>query len=236
MGAAVIARQDRPLFRAVYLRRALDKFLPLYPEDVKTAAGRLSGYQQQVAEAESEAFARREMEEFEQEYGSWKSTRPRDYELRRKTRLESIARRRQEARQRANPKEGDADGQWYWEPKRALEAAERLAQSATPDQAACFEPAGSSTALYKARGSIRLAGAGSECKPLMEPNPDNDDTALPRTATQLITVSNLSRCIDVRTGAVAPGNLPAEIPHGCNVRVPVWAEMDWKKLAALLAP
>jgi hypothetical protein len=52
----------------------------------------------------------------------------------------------------------------------------------------------------------------------------------------LITVGNLSRCIDVRTGAVAPGNLPAEIPHGCNVHVALWAEMDWKKLAALLAP
>jgi hypothetical protein len=235
-GVAVIARQDRPLFREVPLKRALDKFLPLYREDVKAAGDRLRGYQQQLAEAESEAFARREMEEFEQEYGSWKSTRPRDYEFRRKTRLESIERTRQEARQQANPKDGDPEGQWYWEPKRALEAAERLAQSATPDQAACFEPAGSNTALYKARGHIRPAGAGPHCKSLMEPNPDYYDTALPRTATQLITIGNLSRCIDVRTGALAPGNYPPGIPHGCNVHIALWAEMDWKKLAALLAP
>lgn len=234
-GEAVIARKGRALFREVPLRRAIEKFLPLYREEVKTAEDRMRTLQQQLAETEAEAFAQKEMADFEQEYGSWKTSRPRDYEFRRKTRLEWIERARQEARQQATPKEGSAEGRWYWEPKRALEAIERLSKEAAGDKAACFETADSDTALYRAKGYVRAAGGGPRCKTLMEPDPGYFDATLPRTAPQLIRIGRLDRCIDVRTNAPAPGSYAPEIPHGCNVHRALWAEMQWEKLAAPVA-
>lgn len=235
-GEAVIARKGRPLFSEIPLRRAIGKFLPLYREDVRTAEDRMRTLQQRLAEMEASAFAEQEMASFEQEYGSWKTSRPRDYEFRRKTRLDWIERSRQEARDQAAPKEGTAEGRWYWEPKRALEAVERLSKTAGGEEAACFEAADSDAALYRARGYVRPAGAGPRCKTLMEPNPGYFDAALPRTATQLILVGRLDRCIDVRTSAPAPGSYDPGIPHGCSVHRALWAEMAWKELAALLAP
>jgi hypothetical protein len=233
---AVIARKGRALFREVPLRRAIEKFLPLYREDVKTAEDRMRTLQQQLAETEAETFAQKEMAGFEQEYGAWRSSRPRDYEFRRKTRLDWIERARQEARQQATPKEGSAEGRWYWEPKRALEAVERLSKETGGDKSACFEAADSDTALYRTKGHVRAAGAGSRCKTLMEPNPEYFDAALPRIAPQLIRIGGLDQCIDVRTNAPASGGYGPEIPHGCTVHRALWAEMEWEKLAALLAP
>ncbi len=229
-GNAVIARPGRPLFRAVPLKLALERFLPLCRDDFKTAEDRLRRYQQQLAETESEAYARREMEDFEKEYGAWKSTRPSDYEFRRKTRLEFIERTRREAREQATPREGSPEGDWYWEPKRALEAAERLAQTSTPDQTACFEPAGPNSALYRARGRLRPAGSGPSCQPLMEPNPDYFDPALPRTAAQLIVIGPISRCIDVRTGAPILEGYPRRSPTAATSIAPSgqrWTGKNW---------
>lgn len=235
-GEAVIARKGRALFREVPLKRAIEKFLPLYREDLKTADDRLRGLQQRFAETESEAFATKALVDFEKEYGAWKTTRPRDYEFRRRARLAWIERTRQEARQQATPQEGTSEGAWYWEPKRALEGAERLAKEAGGDRAACFEAAGANTALFRARGYVRAAGAGVQCKALMEPNPEYFDTSLPRTAPQLIRIGRLERCIDVRTNTPRLDSLGPDVPHGCTVHRAVWGEMDWNKLTAILAP
>jgi hypothetical protein len=236
-GDAVIARKGRALFREVGLNQALAKFLPLYREDVKTAEDRLRGYREKLAETESDAFAAEAMAGFEKEYGAWKTTRPADYEFRRKTRLGWIERMRNEARAEATPKEGTAEGRWYWEPKRALEEMERLAKDeAAGQKAACFEAAGAGNALYRSRGMLRAVGSGTSCKPLMEANPDYFDASLPRTATQLIRIGEVTRCVDLKTNAPIDDSLGSEIPHGCTVHRVLWAEMDWKKLAEMVAP
>lgn len=235
-GEVVIARKGRALFKKVSLTRAVEKFLPLYQVDVKTAEERLRAHQQRLAETNSTAFAQEALSAFEREYGSWKTTRPADYEFRRKTRLEWVDRMRNEAREQATPREGTAEGNWYWEPKRALEAVERLANQGGGNQAACFEATPPGTALYRAKGHIRAAVGGGNCKPLMEPDPEYFDAALPRTAPQLIRIGRVDRCIDLKSGAPTDRAAESMIPHGCTVHRALWAEMDWLKLAAILAP
>jgi hypothetical protein len=234
-GRAVIARKGRDLFRPVPLPRAAAKLLPLYREDAKTAEERLRTLEQKRAETESDKFVRDTMQEFEQEYGSWKTTRAREYEQRRKIRLDWIERARREAREEATPKEGLAAWAWYWTPKRALEAAERLAKEADGTKGACFEAASSDSGLYKSRGWLRATG-GAACKPVMEANPEYYDASLPRTAPQLITAGPVDGCIDLKTKAPLLDSLGGSIPHGCNVHRAIWAEMDWAKLASVLAP
>ncbi|MEJ5369962.1 MAG: hypothetical protein WHT08_16740 [Bryobacteraceae bacterium] len=235
-GYAVIARKGRPLFRDVTVARALAKFLPLYREDWNAAQQRFQGLQRKLAETESEDYARREWADFEREYGAWKATRPRDYEFRRKVRADAIERARQEAREAAAPPAGSPQGAWYWEPKLALEAMERLASENAGARPACFEAAGSGTALYKSGGYIRVAGSAPNCKPIREPNPDYYDATLPRTAPQMIALGDLTRCIDLKTKQPKDQSIPAHVPHGCNVHLAIWAQMDWTKLAAVLAP
>lgn len=231
-GDVVITRGGRPLFVPVRVDRAMRYFLPKHRADRKSAEERLAMLKGQLAEAEAPAFAAEAMAAFEKEYGSYRATRPQDYEHRKKTRMDWIERERAERRAAATPVEGTAKGAWYWTPVRALEAAERLAASGRGGEAACFVAGGEG--LYEARGQVVVEGPG--CKPLMEPNPGYYDPALARTAPQLLTITSVKRCLDTaKNPAVAlPVNDP--IPHGCAVHTRIWEEMDWRALAAVLAP
>lgn len=235
-GTLVIGRKGRALFRPVSLERALTHFLPLYERDRKTAEDRLAELKRKQQEVESPEFARQALEEFEKEYGRLKASSPRDYEFRLKVRNDWVARQRSEARAAANLAEGSAEGVWYWKPVRAHEEMQRLGQAGGLDRHACFERVPDADALYSTKGYLRAAGSSASCKAVMEVNPGYWDAKLPRTAAQLITLWQVSRCLD--TSKNPPPPLPDDpvIPHGCNVHVKIWEQLDWKALEALLAP
>lgn len=235
-GTLVIARKGRALFRPVSVERALARFLPLYQKDRQSAEDRLKGLKEKLAETDSPAFAKEALDEFEKEYGHYRTTRPNDYEFRLKVRNEWINRQRAEARAAANPPESGPEGAWYWGPVRALAEIERLRQSGSLQKPACFEGSPDSDALYSAKGLIRVHGSSPTCKAIMEPNPNYFDPALPRTAPQLLQLWQVSRCLDISRNPATLLPQSDDIPHGCKVHWRIWEELDWKALEAILAP
>lgn len=234
-GSLVISRKGRPLFRHVSVEQALVHFLPLYRQDRDSAEARLADARKRLAETESPAFAKEALDDFEKEYGAYKTTRPRDYEMRLKVRNQWIERMREEARAAASPPRPGPEGAWYWEPVRAYAEMEQLSKSAEVKKPACFEPS-KAEALYSTKGLIRVDGSTPSCKSIMEADPGYFDLTLPRTAPQLLVVGNVSRCFDTQKNP--PQLLPMNqlIPDGCVVHAKIWEQMDWKALSAIVAP
>ena len=84
------------------------------------------------------------------------------------------------------------------------------------------------------RGQFRGGTGSATCLPLVVTNPVYYDRALPRTAAQLITVTSITRC------AAFQGGTPASTSNrtdagGCPVHAKMWQELDWQKLADILA-
>lgn len=64
------------------------------------------------------------------------------------------------------------------------------------------------------------------------------DPKLPRTAPQILTVADFGRCAKLENGKIISRTIVYGLspPQGCDQHAPMWREVDWQKIAALLAP
>jgi hypothetical protein len=221
-----ISRPGRELWKPVSVERALKAALPRYRQDQQSAEQRRTMNQKTLEQVRSPEFEQKEMANFEKEWGKLQTTDSRNYENRRQSRLAWIARQRQQAESPANPPRGAKESFWYWNPLDALADANARLASMTPQERqspACLEIAANKDGRYEIKG--RIVAIATACEPLVETNPDYFDRTLPRTAAQLLTVDNVTRCLPAR---------PSQWPGGCAAHLKMWEQLDWQKLAAVL--
>ena len=70
-------------------------------------------------------------------------------------------------------------------------------------------------------------GAPASCRPLVRPNADNFDRALPRTAPQGLMIGGFTRCLRADASAAA-------VRGGCTINRPLLESMDWDAVRAWL--
>lgn len=131
-------------------------------------------------------------------------------------------------------------GEWNTEPlqtrnSRTATAAITPADASRP---ACFLPAPSKDGRYRMQGMIHSSGSAPGCVDLVMDNWDYFDARLSRATPQLLVMHSLGRCANVVDGKLVlhrqpPTGVP---PQGCFKHVPIWEEMDWNQVAAILAP
>lgn len=243
----VVARAGRDPWAAAPLGRVLKAATTKFEEDRVTAERRLEGYRKALAEASDPERERREWERFEKENGALRTSRPGNYDLRKRNLENYLKLTREQAAAAADPKR-DAKGAWYWNPVEAAADVKRRLESLTPAEAAqpaCYLPAEGQDkeGRYQMRGRILpAAGAPAGCLPLAMNNPDYFDVKLGRAAVQILRLRDFGRCAKVVDGKVVsetwnivyrPDGPP---PQGCYRQALMWKDLEWAKLAALVVP
>lgn len=239
----LITRAGRDPWAPVPYGRALKAAMAQFDEDKATAERRLGTLKATMDETMSPAYEQRMRDQFEKTYGSLRTSRPQGYATRLASMERELAYNREKARKDASPQR-DQDGHWYWHPIDAQADATRRLAAMTPAQArvpACYVEAKGEQGRYRMRGTIRPATDDiAGCRPLVMDNWDYFDTALPRTAPQILVVTDFDRCAYLMKSDPGPASLPptnqTPPPQGCARHVPMWRQLDWTKMAALLAP
>jgi hypothetical protein len=244
----VVARKGRDPWAPVSMARALAATLPLLQQDRESAERRLADLRRKNDEVLAAAWEQKQREDFEKNNGALRETRPANYAARFNSMEHYIRVVRQDSAAAANPQR-DAAGSWYWNPIDAHDAALRLRQELTPAQAAqpaCFAAASNaqrpqggraSDGRYQMRGDLVMAGSVTGCREIVESNPAYFDLGLPRSAPQILTV-DVGRCTPMTDGRIeqpAPTRFDAP-PQGCFRHRAMWAEADWREIAALVVP
>lgn len=241
----LVTRAGRDPWAPVPLGRLLKALVPKYQGDLQSAEQRLDGYRKKNAEAQSPEFERTEWERFEKNNGALKTTRPGNYEARKRSLEHYIKVTRADADAAANPPRGDAKGAWYWNPKEAHDQAVARVAALTPAEAA--QPAclvaykeTERDGRYQVIGHIRTGEARPDCSPVVMDNPEYFDARLGRAAVQIAMVSNFGRCAAVVNGQIVSGAWASTYdrapPQGCYRHALMWRDFDWAKFAALLTP
>jgi hypothetical protein len=237
----VITRPGRDPYAPVPYGRALRAALPELLKDKTTAEQRLASLKATEAETLAPAYEQAMRDHFEKQSGALCSTNPQRYSNRLQNMERELAYNRDKARQDANPQR-DPAGNWYWHPLDAHADAQQRLAALTPAEAAapaCFLPAPQEQGRYALRGRILPLGSAPDCQPLVMQNFAYFDPKLPRHLPQILVVSQFGRCFDVQDDQLLPRRLPAQSlapPQGCYRHVPIWQALDWKQIAALLAP
>jgi hypothetical protein len=238
----VVVRQNRDPWAPAPLGRVLKAALKLYEEDKTTAERRLAGLIEKNNHIQSPAYEKEMWDYFEKTSGALKTTRPSNYEARKKSTEHELKYNRTKAAEEANPQR-DAKGNWYWNPLDAHKEATALLASLTPAEAAqpaCYVEPASKDGRYAMRGQIVAMKPGMNCEPIVMTNFDYFDYSLPRTAAQILTIRDFGRCAVVENGRPKGRHpIPAayRVPlQGCYRHVAMYEDLDWPKLQQLLAP
>lgn len=236
----MIARQGREPWKPAPYGRVLKAAMELYAKDRDTAEQRLAGLKRKNDEVQSPAYEQQMRDYLEKNSGYLREKNPNNWKARLASMEHELKYNRERAAKQANPQR-DKDGNWYWNPLDAHAEAVKSLAAMTPDVAArpaCYLEAAERDGRYAIQGSILPAGAQPQCKELVTDNYDYFDSKLPRTAVQILLVHSLGRCAKVVNGKLigpAPENRPSP-PQGCYRHVPIWEQMDWSKVTALVAP
>ncbi|MBM3794151.1 MAG: hypothetical protein FJW31_08780 [Acidobacteria bacterium] len=241
----LLTRKGRDPWAPVPSGRWLKALLPKYQSDLQSAERRLHGYRKKNAEAQSPEFERTEWERFEKNNGALKTTRPGNYEVRKRSLEHYIKVTRAEAEAAANPPRGNAKGAWYWNSKEAHDQAVARVAALTPAEAA--QPAclvaykgTERDGRYQVIGHIRAGEAAPDCSPVVTDNPEYFDAGLGRAAVQIAMISNFGRCAAVVNGQIVSGAWVSTYdrapPQGCYRHALMWRDLDWSKFSALVTP
>ncbi len=238
----LIVRAGRDPWAPVPYGRALKAAMPRFEADRASAEQRLANLKATMEQTVSPAYEQQMRDQFEKNYGSLRSTRPQGYSTRLASMERELAYNREKARKDANPQR-DQEGSWYWHPLDAhADAAKRLA-AMTPDLAgvpACYVEAKGEQGRYQMRGAIRpIAENVASCRPLVMDNWGYFDTTLPRPAPQILLVTDFDRCgrlLEPNRAPNPPATNTTAPPQGCTRHVPMWQQLEWDKVAALLTP
>lgn len=239
-GDLVVARPNRDPWIAAPYGRVLKAAMTLFEQDRATAENRLAGLKKENERVQSPAYEQEMRAHLEKYSGEFRTSNPQKWQGRVAGMERELAYNRDLAAKKANPQR-DKDGLWYWNPLEAhAEAAKRLAALTPADAArpACFAPPPSQDGRYQIRGMIQPSGSAPNCTGLVTDNWDYFDPKLPRVAPQLLLVRSIGRCASVANGKLAVHGRPRNDvpPQGCFKHVPMWEELDWKQLAALVVP
>jgi hypothetical protein len=234
----LLARAGRDVWAAAGLERVLRAAMPEYTKDRETAERRLADLKKQNDETQAPAYEEKMRAHLEKVSGALRTSNPGKWQGRVTGMENELKYNRELAAKRANPQR-DKDGAWYWNPVDAhAEAAKQLA-AMTPEEGrkqACYLAAADKNGRYAMQGKIVAAGTGN-CQPLVMNNYEYFDGKLARSVPQLLRV-DVGRCAWRMGGKWTATNRPRNDapPQGCEVHVPMWAEMDWKKVGALVVP
>lgn len=248
-GPLFIARAGRDPWTTVSVGRAIKAALPRYEKDRDDAERRLADLKQRNVDIQSDAWEKERRDYFEKTSGPLRTTRPSNYQARLASLEAEITLQRQKAAAAADPQR-NADGLWYWNPIDALERATKTA-ALPPSEAAkpaCFVPASDTRrpdggrdnlGRNAATGEIVAAGTVEGCREIVITNHAYFDLTLARSAPQSLLVSKVGRCAEIAN--VTLGTLPRVTdfdapPEGCYRHLPMWNELDWTSLAALVRP
>lgn len=239
-GDLVITRAGREPWVPAAYGRVLKAAMTHFEQDRATAENRLSILKKENDRVQSPAYEQEMRAHLEKYSGEFRTSNPQKWQGRVAGMERELAYNRELAARKANPQR-DKDGLWYWNPMDAhAEAAKRLA-ALTPADAtrqACLLAAVSQEGLYQMKGMIQVSGSAPGCAELVTENWDYFDAKLPRVAPQVLLVRSIGRCASVVGGKLAVHGRPrADVPpQGCFQHVPMWEELDWKQLAALVVP
>jgi len=239
-GDLVITRANRDPWVAAPCGRVLKAAIPLFEQDRASAESRLAGLKKENERIQSPAYEQEMRTHLEKYSGDLRTKNPQKWQGRVAGMERELAYNRDLAAKKANPQR-DKDGLWYWNPVDAhAEAAKRLA-ALTPEDAArptCLAPPASQDGRYQIRGMIQISGSAPGCIDLVMDNWDYFDQKLPRVAPQILLVRSIGRCASVVDGKLVVHGRPRNDvpPQGCFKHVPMWEELDWKQLAALVVP
>ncbi|MCL4849550.1 MAG: hypothetical protein KJ066_23605 [Acidobacteria bacterium] len=238
--ALVVSRQGRDPWAALPYGRALKAALGPLEKDRTSAETRLAGLRKTRDEVNAPAWEQGMRDQFEKHYGSLKTTRPDGYAARLRSLEHEIRVRRQQAEADANPPRGPA-GSWYWNPVDAHDDAQRRLAALGPgeaDEPACFiELTGPEReGRYTLGGSIVPERSAPGCRQLVRTNWEYFDVSLPRTAPQILYVSEFGRCATVEGDQLVsrPIDRWDAPPQGCVQHAQMWRDADWSALAALV--
>jgi hypothetical protein len=231
-----IARPGRELYVPVTVEHALKAAMPVYAKNRDAAEHEVADRKQRSHDFNGDEYEQKELAGFEKQFGYLQATDSKDYEERKRQWMAPVLRQRHEQEALANsPVRGNKDSEWYFNAMDEYANAEKRLASLSPEEAAspaCFQ-ALDLRLPYTMRGEIRRISGNPACLPLVETNPNYYDRTLPRTAPQLMTVTSITRCVDLGRATLVPTAVDIE-GGGCPVHAKMWQEMNWQKLADIL--
>ncbi|MDR3737920.1 MAG: hypothetical protein P4L40_02770 [Terracidiphilus sp.] len=234
-----ITRSGRELFVPVTVEHALNAAMFVYANNRDAAEHELverKQLNQDFKANEADDYEKKELAKFEQQRGYLRATDVKDYEEHKRQWMAPVLRQRQEHETAAAPPvRGNKDSEWYFNAIDAYANAQKRLASLSPEEAAspaCFEPV-DLRLPYSMRGEIHTRSGNPACLPLLQTNPNYYDRTLPRTAPQLLTVTSITRCVDLGGSKFVPTTVDIE-GGGCPVHAKMWREMNWQKLADIL--
>ncbi len=232
----IVAHKDP--WTTVTVARALKSALKEFEKDRANAEKYLAGKRKTNDEVQSPAYEAQMKAQLDKVYGPLRTTNPRKWETAQANLPKNLAHDRDKTAREANPQRGDKDGAWYWDSIDAYaEAAAQLASLTADDGAkpACFEPDTQRRYRYAIKGAIKAAPAAN-CDEIVTTNSKFFDPAKPRTTPQILRVRFFGRCAKVVNGEIVTQykHTRQSHPQGCAIHRPIWNEMDWSKVAALV--
>ncbi len=238
----LVTRAGRDPWSPVPLARALKAAMSALEKDRKTAEDRLDGYRKKLAEVMAPEWEAQKRESFEKQNGELRTSRPSNYAARQRSLENEIQVTRQQAQADADPQR-DPKGLWYWSAIDAhADAVKRLGEL-SQDEAngpACFVelPTAQRNGQYSLPGTIVAESSAPGCRQIVRTNREYFDVSLPRTAPQILYVTDFGRCVRVNGNELTsrPIDRWDSPPQGCVQHAKIWREVDWTKIAALVTP
>ena len=85
-------------------------------------------------------------------------------------------------------------------------------------------------------GTIVAESSAPGCRQIVRTNREYFDVSLPRTAPQILYVTDCGRCVRVNGTELTsrPIDRWDSPPQGCVQHAKIWREVDWTKIAALV--
>lgn len=233
----IIAHRDP--WTTVTVARALKAAMKEFETDRANAERVLAAKRKTNDEVQSPAYEEKLRAQLEKVYGPLRATNPKRWETAQANLPKNLAFDRDKAAREANPQRGAKEGAWYWDSIDAhAEATQQLAALSQEEAAkpACFEPDTTRRYRYAIKGAIKSAPAPN-CDEIVTVTPNFLDPRKPRTEPQIVFVRSFGRCAKVVNGVIVTQYKHDRQyhPQGCAIHRLIWNEMDWSKVAALVA-
>jgi hypothetical protein len=84
--------------------------------------------------------------------------------------------------------------------------------------------------------ALAARAAGPDCREVVTDNYGYFDGTLPRSAPQLLVLKDFAHCLHADAREFVAQRDRANMPHGCDIHVPIWSKLDWVMARGLLVP